>query len=152
MASQTDPLELATPPQPGLADVMAAISTCQATLTAKIEAVQLDVGLLRQVIDKSFSKVSKAEQQVGQAKDTVIHSLQKNLGDLEYKAEDAENMNKRKTFASLGWRKVQRGANWTVFIEDLLHKLLPDAHLLPYYMVERTYRNLPKLGPPGSPP
>lgn len=51
-ASETDLMELATSPQPGLADVMVAIATCQATLTAKVEAVQLDVGLLRQDIYK----------------------------------------------------------------------------------------------------
>lgn len=52
MASQTDPIESDDTQHPGLADVLAAIESCQATLTAKIEVVQLDVGLLPQYIDK----------------------------------------------------------------------------------------------------
>lgn len=53
MASQTDPLEGPGPSIPGIPEVMVAIATCQSAvascqvaLTSKIEAVQLDVGLI----------------------------------------------------------------------------------------------------------
>lgn len=51
---------------------MAAIASCQATLTNKIEAVQLDVGLIPQDLDKLRSSISVVEQLVGQAEDTAI--------------------------------------------------------------------------------
>lgn len=52
MASQTEMEESAPPSQLGFQEVMTAIATCQASLTNKIEAVQLDVGLIRQDLDK----------------------------------------------------------------------------------------------------
>lgn len=68
MASQTDHVEEIAASPPGIPEVMAAITTCQAAvatcqtaLTSKIEAVQLDVGLLRQDIDKIRSRVTAAE-------------------------------------------------------------------------------------------
>lgn len=57
MESQTKPAE-SSAATPGIPEVMAAIATCQvvvatcqATLTSKIEAVQLDVGHIQQDID-----------------------------------------------------------------------------------------------------
>lgn len=64
------------------AEVMAAIATCQSTLTAKIEAVQMDVGLLRQDMDKLRSRVAETEQRVSNTENTVaehsaaLHTLQ----------------------------------------------------------------------------
>lgn len=52
----------------------------------------------------------------------------------------------------VGLAEGAEGTNLTVFIEDCIQSLLPDAHLSPYYMVERAHRILPKLGSPGSPP
>lgn len=108
MASQINLLESDAPPQPGLAYVMAAIATCQSTMNPKIEAVQSDVGLLRQDIEKLCSRVSAAEHRVGQAEDmlsehtTAICNLQTNLCALIYKAEDAESHNRRNNFRILG--------------------------------------------------
>lgn len=42
--------------------------------------------------------------------------------------------------------------NPMVFVENMLRNLLPDAHLSPYYTVERVHRIPPKPGPPGAPP
>lgn len=47
-------------------------ASCQATLTSKIEAAQQDVGLRRQGMDKIWSRVSEAEQRVGQVEDTSL--------------------------------------------------------------------------------
>lgn len=47
MESQRDSEELVASLQPGLADVMPTIATCQATMASKIEVVQLDMGLLQ---------------------------------------------------------------------------------------------------------
>lgn len=91
MASQTAEARL------GFQEVMAATATCQATLTNKIEAVQLDVGLIRQDLDKLHSRVSEVEHQVGQMEDTVVGhtaslcTLQTKIKALEYKVDNAEN-------------------------------------------------------------
>lgn len=68
MASQTEQPGQSSSTQPGLADVLAAIGNCQAsltTLTTKVDAVQLDVGLIRLDMDKIRSRLSTAEQRRG---------------------------------------------------------------------------------------
>lgn len=40
------------PTPPGIPEVMAVISGCQAALTGKLEAVQMEVSLIRQDLDK----------------------------------------------------------------------------------------------------
>lgn len=52
MVSQMEADDPAETPQLGFPEVMAAIVSCQATLTSEIEAVQLDVSLIRQDQDK----------------------------------------------------------------------------------------------------
>lgn len=52
MASQTDIVEEALQPPGFVADIMSAIAACQAALITKIEAVQLEICLVRQDIDK----------------------------------------------------------------------------------------------------
>lgn len=78
MASQTDPLAEPATSTPGILEVMAAITfchlalaTCQTALTSKIEAVQIDVGLICQDLDKVRSHLTAAEVRVGHVEDTV---------------------------------------------------------------------------------
>lgn len=60
----------------------------------------MDVGLLRQDMDKLRSRVAETEQRVSNTEDTVaehsaaLHSLQTKVKALEYRAEDAENRNR----------------------------------------------------------
>lgn len=125
---------------------MAAIATCQtavasyqAALTTKIEEVQMDVGLLWQDMDKIRSRLSAAENRVGQVEDAVgentgaICSLQSRFKMLEHRAEDSENRCRRNNIRIVG---LAEGKNPTVFAEELLRSLLPAAHLSPYFMVE----------------
>lgn len=62
MASQTDPLAEPAKSTPGILEVLAviyscqtAIATCQTALTNKIEAVQLDMGLITRICIRSVS-------------------------------------------------------------------------------------------------
>lgn len=70
---------------------------CANLLTAKIEAVQLEMGVMRQDMDKLLSRVTKTEQWVGFMEDTVtehssaLRTLQTKMKDLENKADNAEN-------------------------------------------------------------
>lgn len=114
---------------------MAAIATFQAALTSKIEAVQLDVGILHQDMDKVGSQPS-SEWRLGQAEDTVsqhttaLRSLQTKIWALEYKAEDAENRNRKNNLRIVGLAEGAEGPNPTFFVENLLRTLLPVLSLL----------------------
>lgn len=149
MASQTEPEDLAPEGQLGFPEVMAAITSCQATLTNKIEAVQLDVGLIRQDLDKLCSRVSEVEQCVGQTEDTVmehtasIRTLQTKVRTLEFNVDDDENRNRRNNLRILGMPEKA---------EELLRSLLPDAQFSPYFTMERAHQVPPVPGLPGSNP
>lgn len=69
MATQTAPVEIVSPPPPGIPEVMAAITTCQTALTGKLEAGQMDIGLIRQDLVKVRDLLGAAEQLVGRKED-----------------------------------------------------------------------------------
>lgn len=110
---------------------MAAIASCQATLTNKIEAVQFDVGLIRQDLDKIRARVSVVEQRVGQAVDTIteqntsIRTLQSKVRALEYKMDDAENRNRRNNLRIMGLPEGMEGRNPTRFASFYLRHRSP---------------------------
>lgn len=129
-------MESADSRPPLLADVMAAIATCQSTLTPKIEAVQMDVGLIRKDMDK---------QRIGNTEDAVtehgaaLRTLQTKVKALEYRAEDMENRNQRNNLRIVGLPEGAEGNNPKCFVEDMLRNLLPDARMSPHYAVERAH-------------
>lgn len=93
MVSQADPLEGPATPVLGISEVMAAITACQTALTSKLVAVQLDVGLLRQVLDKIRSTLTTVEVRVSNVEDTTavaIRTLQAKAKILEYRVEGAK--------------------------------------------------------------
>lgn len=67
----------------------------------RIEAVQLEMGLMRQDIDKLRSLVSETEHRVSATEDKVsehsftLCTIQSKIKALEYKVDDAENRNRR---------------------------------------------------------
>lgn len=158
MASQTSNMDSTEARPPWLADLMVAIPTCQTTLTAKIEVVQLDVGLMRQDLDKLPTMVTENEQRLGQTEDDVmehsaaLQTLQTKVKALEYRVEDAENRNRRNNPWIIGLPEGAEGGSPTSFIEDLLRNLLPDARFSPHYRVEHAHQVPPQPGPPGAPP
>lgn len=102
MVSQADPLAEPTTSIPGIvmvaiASCQTAIATCLTVLTNKIEAVQLDMGVIRQHMDKVHSCLTTAEGGVGHVEDIVAEhdgalcTLQSKMKTMEYRAEDAEN-------------------------------------------------------------
>lgn len=100
---------------------MAAIATCQSTLPAKIEAVQLDMGLMQQDVDKLRSRMTETEQRLGTTEDDIlehsaaIQSLQTKIKALEYRAEDAENRNRRNNLRIVGLAEGAEGPHLTTF-------------------------------------
>lgn len=112
------------------------------------------MGIMRQDVDKLRSRVTKMEQHGSHTEDTVtehssaLRTLQTELKALEYKADDAENRNRRNHHRIVGLAKGVAGTNPTV--EDLLRTLLPNVHFSPYYTIERAHCILPRPGPSGS--
>lgn len=131
-----------------------AIASCKATLTNEIEAVQLDVGLIRQDLDKLRSHISVVEQRVEQEEEHTasIHTLQTKVWALEYKVDDAENKNKRNNLRIVGMPEGAKGRNPSVFLQELLRSLLPDAQFSPYFTVERAHQTPPAPGFSSSHP
>lgn len=158
MVSQMEMEEQSDVQRLGFQEVMAAIALCQTALTNKIEAVQLDVSLIRQDFDKLRARVSDAEQRVRLTEDTVtehtasICTLQMKVRALEYKVDNAENRNRRNNLHIVGMPEGAEGKNPTVFVEELLRGLLPAAQFSPYFTVECAHRIPPVPGLPGSNP
>lgn len=102
--------------------------------------------------------MTETEQRVSTTEDEVmehssaLHTLQTKTKALEYRAEDAENRNRRSNLCIVGLAEGMKGNHPTTFIEYLLHSLLPDARLSPQYVVKRAHRVPPKPGSPGTPP
>lgn len=132
-------MELADSRPLWLADVMVAIATFQSTLTAKIEAVQMDVGLILQDMDKLLSRVTETEQRIGQTEDDVpeqsaaLCTFQTKVKALEYRAKDTKNRNRRNNLCIIGLPEGAERENPTGFVEDMLCTLLPDARFSPHY-------------------
>lgn len=90
MASQTDVAAEAPQPPGYVAGIMMAIAACQAALTTKIEAVQLEIGLMRQDVDKLRCRVFETKLLVGTVEDAVwehssaLCTIQNKIKALEY--------------------------------------------------------------------
>lgn len=157
MASQTVPAD------PGSEEdrfqaLMLAIAGCQNTLTAKIDTLQMEFGLLRRDMDKMRDRMTEAERRIGDSEDAIhdnrasIHTLQAKVKILESRAEDSENRSRRNNLRLVGLPEGAEGRDPTAFTETLLRALLPQAPFSPHFVVERAHRMPPVRGPPGAPP
>ncbi|KAJ1143676.1 hypothetical protein NDU88_009981 [Pleurodeles waltl] len=70
---------------------------------------------------------------------------------LEAKVEDAEGRARRCNRRIVGFPEGVEGANVEAFLEDWIHKTLPEAPLSAVFVVERAHRALTVLLPPGAP-
>lgn len=161
MASQTEPVEQPPLSQPGLTEVLTAKAKCHESITSlatKVDAVQLDIGLIRLDMNKMRSRISSVEQRLSHTEDIVgehtteLRTLHTKIRALEYKAEDAKNRNRRNNLHIIGLAEGVEGPHPTDFVEKFLRTLLPSAQFPPFYAVEREHCIPPKPGPPGSPP
>lgn len=59
--------------------------------------------------------------------------------------DEAENRNRRNNLRIVGLPEGVEGKNPTVFVEDLLKGLLPEAQFSPFFTVQRAHRT--PLGP-----
>lgn len=134
------------------------IARCQATLTSKIDSLQMKMSLVQRDFDKIRGRVDEVERRVGDTKDIVrdhsatLHTVQQRLKHLESRAEDAENRNRRNNLRIVGLPEGREGSDTTGYTERLLHTLFPTAAFSPQFVVERAHRMPPVCGPPGAPP
>lgn len=114
-------------------------------MTTKVDAVQLDVGLIRQDMDKIHSRLSTAEQRLGHVEDTVeshgadLRTLHTKIRALEYKAEEAEAWLR-------GWRVSARWSLWRSYCASSYHR--PSSH--PSMLLRGPIASHPSG--PGAPP
>ncbi|XP_068111018.1 uncharacterized protein [Hyperolius riggenbachi] len=146
-------------PMPNTAELMEAIQNCQAALTSKIDTIEAGFSLLRHDVSKLRDRTKELEARTSTAEDTLQHhrvvvpgALQR-LTQLESRAEDAENRNRRNNLRIVGIPEGAEGSDAVSFLEELLQQLLPDAKLSKFFAIERAHRLATrKKNPPGAPP
>lgn len=108
MVSQTEDTDPATQEHDNFTALMQAINTCQTTLAGKIDTVQLEMGLIHKDMDKFQTRLTEVEHRMGDTEDllrdhsTSLHTLTTKVRALEYRAEDAENHNRRNNLCIIG--------------------------------------------------
>lgn len=158
MASQTDQADPSALGTEQFSALMQAITGCQTTLTAKIEQIQMEVGLVRRDMDKFRDRLSETERRIGDTEDTLrehgasLRTLQIKMKTVETRAEDQENRNRRNNLRVVGLPEGAEGRDPAAYTEKLLRDLLPQAPFSPYFAVERAHRMPSVKGPPGAPP
>lgn len=157
IASQTDESDPALSKQSNFIALMQAVTTCQSTLTGKIESVQLDISLIRRDMDSFRARLAVAVRCVGDSEDTLrdhsasLCTLQTRVKLLENKAEDAENCNRRNNLRIVGLPEGVEGSDPPAFTEHLLRTLLPHAQFSPFFIMERAHRMPATWGIRGAP-
>lgn len=138
--------------------IMAAIATCQTTLTTKIDHLQMDVNKLRHDMDKIRERTVEAERRIGEVEDTSnanhesIRTLQQQVKILQARAEDAENRSRRNNVRILGLPERVEGSTPEQFVEQLMKEVLAPIVFSPSFVVERAHRVPTRPLPPGAPP
>lgn len=131
---------------------------CKNVLTAKIDVLQTDFGLMRRDMDKLHDRLGEAERGVGDSEDSIrdhrasLHTRQVRIKALETRAKDSENRSRRNNLRVVGLPEGAEGQHPVAFTEHMLRTLLPGAVFSPHYAVERAHRMPPVHGSPGAPP
>lgn len=158
MATQTPPTEPATMEEDHFQVLLKVITECKTTLTAKIDLLQMDFGLLRRDMDKVQDRLGEAERRVGESEDSIrdhhatLHTLQVRMKVLESRAEDSENRSRRNNLRVVGFPEGAEGQDTVAFTEHLLRTHLPGAAFSPHYAVERAHKMPPPYVDNREPP
>lgn len=138
--------------------LMQAITTCQSTLTTKIDHVQAETALICRDMDRFRERVTEVEWRVSSTEDaqrehqTDLQTLKAKVKVLEARAEDAENRNHRKNLHILGLPEGAEASDPVAFNKQLLPSLLPKERFSPHSSIERAHRMPATRGPQGAPP
>lgn len=140
---------------PDTMKVLEAISTCQSTLSTKIEEIKVDISLIRQDMTKLRDRVKETETRISQAEDT-LHPLQHShedmkcqLQQLAQKHDDLENRARRSNLHFIG---LPEGPDPATFLKKLLIKTYGREALSTTFVVEHAHHMPARRPPEGAPP
>lgn len=161
-SSPITPAETVEDAGPSTQDIMAAIASCQssitATLTTKIDEVKVEISLLKHDVQAIRERTGALEERVSILEDRTapvngdIVQLQKQLKQAADKLEDMENRQRRSNIRVVGLPERSEGANPETFAEQWLRELLGPETFSSQFVAERAHRVPTKPLPPGAPP
>ncbi|XP_041441303.1 uncharacterized protein LOC121400993 [Xenopus laevis] len=140
------------------APILAAIATCQTTLTTHIEEVKIDLSLIKVDLQAVRERTTAVEARVSALEDMCapvpaqLTELQQQIKQQASLLDDYENRQRRNNVRVVGLPEGAEGNSPTDFAERWLKQLLPNAPFTTHYTVERAHRVPGRPRPPGAPP
>ncbi|KAJ1109245.1 hypothetical protein NDU88_006608 [Pleurodeles waltl] len=127
---------------------MAAIWDLKNSLEPKLDAVTVDVNLLRANLQKMSKKVSSAElcinllQSMSKNVEEQVQYLTKHHTLMAARLEDQEDRARRNNIRVVGVHEGAEGLSVDFFLEDLIVKTLRPNRLLKFFTIEQRHRAL----------
>lgn len=137
--------------------LLTAISSCQTSLTCKIDEVRVDLGLLRQDVQQLRERARQTEDRVSALEDLTrplvgrVQEVESSINLWRQKCDDLENRARRNNIRILGLPERTKGTDPAAFIEEWFKTVFPEAPFSKAYAVERAHR-VPARPPPPSRP
>ena len=148
----------ATQTEPTLNDLMIAIQSIKSTLETKMDAMAIDLNLLRTDLGKTRDKANEVEKQVQEVTKEAVSSKQR-IARLEQvtftmakKLEDLEGRSRRSNIRITGVPEKEEGRDVEEFVESLIKQGLQPRNLSEFFTIERAHRIPGRPPQPGGPP
>ena len=148
----------ATQTEPTLKDLMIAIQSIKSTLETKMDAMAIDLTLLRTDLGKTRDKANEVEKQVQEVTKEAVSSKQR-IARLEQvtftmakKLEDLEGRSRRNNLRITGVPEKEEGRDVEAFVEKLINQGLQPRNLSEFFTIERAHRIPGRPPQPGGPP
>ncbi|KAJ1204115.1 hypothetical protein NDU88_007896 [Pleurodeles waltl] len=143
-------MEQDPPCEPSLSEVMAAIHDLKGYLEPRLNAVAVDVGLLRADLQKVSEKISTAEtdiahlQSTSKALEEQVQFLMAEHGRMAARLEDQVEWARRNNIRVIRVPEGAEGRSVKLFVETLITDDLHPKRLSSFFTVERAHRGPPK--------
>ncbi|KAJ1194174.1 hypothetical protein NDU88_003469 [Pleurodeles waltl] len=138
--------------------IVEAIVTTGQNLCNRVDAVAVEVGLLREDHKKLSARVANTESELKDLRPSLteleekVSSLTGKVRELERRAEYSEGWSRRNNIRIVGFPKGAEGLDPITFFETWLAQMVGVEALSLHYIVERAHR-VPACRPPaGAPP
>ena len=132
--------------------ILQAIQDTKSSLESKIDAITLDVGLLRADHRKLVSRVASVETNLSELQPTTrdlqhtVKRLATEVHVLQRRAEDAEGRSRRNNVRFMGFAEGSETHNMELFLETWLTEEVFKGNTPKFFSIERAHRT------PGKPP
>ncbi|KAJ1089349.1 hypothetical protein NDU88_002500 [Pleurodeles waltl] len=143
--------------EPSQVELLASIQGSRVALEGKIEAVAVEVNLLRADLRKVSDKVKAAEGTISELQSEVgtlrtqMAQATSTVGRLEARLEDAEGSSQRNNIRLLGFPEHAEGSAIESFVENRIKDVMQPAGLSRVFVVERVHQALIVPPRPGAP-